>query len=189
MTIETITHRILNYPNTANPLIGFHAISCIFSQIIIASKLLKYYHIRRHIQMTLCNILNGKQALTLWTWCMCDRASIEPRCKQPARCNKFRLLIFLISPTCIGRQVRPSTGALEVVPSEAQEHLKWFHLNHVTGRQQCQCIVPKSVYTVKRAPVDGRICLPKHVGLIKKINKRNLLHLVGCLYRNTQKPA
>jgi len=34
------------------------------------------------------------------------------------------------------------------------------------GRQQRRCIVPKAVYTVKSAPEDGRICLPKHVGLI-----------------------
>jgi hypothetical protein len=65
MTIEALTHSILNYPNAANPLIGFHAISCIFPQIIMASKLLKYCHIRRHIQITLGNILNAKQALTL----------------------------------------------------------------------------------------------------------------------------
>jgi len=39
MTIEAITHRILNYPNAANPLIGFHAISCVFQQIIVTSKL------------------------------------------------------------------------------------------------------------------------------------------------------
>jgi len=30
-----------------------------------------------------------------------------------------------------------------------------------------QCIVPKAVYTVKKsAPEDGRICRPKHVGLL-----------------------
>jgi hypothetical protein len=57
-----------------------------------------------------------------------------------------------------------------------------FHLNSVTGRQQCRCIVPKAVYTVKGSPEDGRICRPKHVGLIKETNKRNLLHLVGCLH-------
>jgi hypothetical protein len=28
------------------------------------------------------------------------------------------------------------------------------------------CIVPKAVSTVKNAPEDGRICRPKHVGLI-----------------------
>jgi len=25
-----------------------------------------------------------------------------------------------------------------------------FHLNRGTGRQQCRCIVPKAVYTVKK---------------------------------------
>ena len=41
-----------------------------------------------------------------------------------------------------------------------------FHLNRGTGRQQCRCIVPKAVYSQKSAPEDGRICRPKHVGLI-----------------------
>jgi len=27
-------------------------------------------------------------------WCLLDHASLEQRCKQPTRCNKFRLLIF-----------------------------------------------------------------------------------------------
>jgi hypothetical protein len=58
-----------------------------------------------------------------------------------------------------------------------------FHLNRVTGRQQCRCIVPKAVDTVKSAPEDGRICRPKHVGLIYRISKRNFLHLVDCLHR------
>ena len=41
-----------------------------------------------------------------------------------------------------------------------------FHLNRGTGRQHCRCIVQKAVYAVKNAPEDGRICRPKHVGLI-----------------------
>ena len=40
------------------------------------------------------------------------------------------------------------------------------HLNRGTDRQQRRCVVPKAVYTVKSAPEDGRICRPKHVGLI-----------------------
>ena len=35
----------------------------------------------------------------------------------------------------------------------------------------------------KSAPEDGWVCRPEHVEQIKKINKRNLLHLVGCLHR------
>jgi len=41
-----------------------------------------------------------------------------------------------------------------------------FHLNRGTGRQQCRRIAPKAVYTVKSAPENGRVCRPKHVGLI-----------------------
>jgi hypothetical protein len=43
----------------------------------------------------------------------------------------------------------------------------------------------KAVYTAKSAPAGGRICHPKHVGLIKKFNKWNLLHLVGCLHHGS----
>jgi hypothetical protein len=39
-------------------------------------------------------------------------------------------------------------------------------LNRVTGRQQCWCTVSKTVYTVESVPEGGRICRPKHVGLI-----------------------
>ena len=50
-------------------------------------------------------------------------------------------------------------------------------------RQSVHCI--KAVYTVTNAPEDRRVCRPKHVEQIqisiKKINKRKLLHLVGCL--------
>jgi len=35
----------------------------------------------------------------------------------------------------------------------------------VTGRQQCRCILPEAVYTVKSALEDGRVCRPKHVEL------------------------
>ena len=42
-----------------------------------------------------------------------------------------------------------------------------MELNRGPSRQQCRCIVPKVVYIVKKsAPEDGRICRPKHVGLI-----------------------
>jgi len=34
------------------------------------------------------------------------------------------------------------------------------------AEQQSRYIVPKAVNTVKMAPEDGRICRPKHVGLI-----------------------
>jgi len=70
-----------------------------------------------------------------------------------------------------------------------KSYCRQFHLNRGTGRQQCRCIVPKatassSISTVapvgssvdalyqklfiqsKFAPEDGRICRPKHVGLI-----------------------
>jgi hypothetical protein len=58
-------------------------------------------------------IINGEKYF--WTWCLCDCATLEQRCKKPTRCNKFPLLMFLISPTCFGRQIFPSSGALLTV--------------------------------------------------------------------------
>ena len=54
------------------------------------------------------------------------------------------------------------------------DKVEMFHLNLVTGWPYIQS---------KSAPEDGRVCRPKHVEPIKKVNKRNLLHLVGCLHR------
>jgi len=81
----------------------------------------------------------------------------------------FRLLIFLISLTRFGRQIRPSSGAL----FDYIQHLvqctdtaaDWSVGSSVSALYQKLYIQSKS------APEDGRICRPKHVGLIKKINK------------------
>ena len=47
-------------------------------------------------------------------WHLWDRALLERRCKQPTRCNDFRLSIFYwsiwISSTCFGQQTRQSSG-------------------------------------------------------------------------------
>ena len=57
-----------------------------------------------------------------------------------------------------------------------------FHLNRCTGRQQCRCIVPKAVNTVKSAPEDGLNLSPEtcRANLKILINER-LLHIVGYL--------
>jgi hypothetical protein len=49
-----------------------------------------------------------------------------------------------------------------------QEHFELYIqlLVQCTDRQQRRCIVPKAGYTVQNAPEDGRVCRPKHVGLI-----------------------
>jgi len=52
----------------------------------------------------------------LYVWRLWDRASLEQRCKQLTRCNKFRLLIllliFLIQLYMSRTTTRPSSGAL-----------------------------------------------------------------------------
>ena len=49
------------------------------------------------------------------------------------------------------------------------------------GRQHRGCITPQAV-TQSSAPVARQNYRPKHVELTGFINKRLLLHLVGCLY-------
>ena len=118
------------------------------------------------------NILND----CIRFWCLWDRASLEQRCKQPTRCNKFRLLIFLnqlymfwatISPilmSTFGLYIQLLVQCTDIAADRWQG---WdgtrSHLNLVTGRQQCRCIVPKDVYTVKKcswgwASLSPEIC-------------------------------
>jgi hypothetical protein len=63
--------------------------------------------------------------------------------------------LFKIGPTCFGRQIRPSSGALLTVYTAfgtTQRHCRRpvtrFHLNRVTGRQQCRCIVHSNAHKV-----------------------------------------
>jgi len=69
---------------------------------------------------------------------------MEEEEKQPTRCNKFRLLIFL-NQLCI-YSFYYNTPIL--LPTGGKVEME--HLNLVTGRQQYRPIVPKAVYTVKK---------------------------------------
>ena len=67
-------------------------------------------------------------------------------CKQPTRCNKFRLFVFYwsfqIRSTCFGRQTRPSSGALfDCIYSFGTMH-RW------SAAISVHCT--KAVYTVKK---------------------------------------
>jgi hypothetical protein len=92
--------------------------------------------------------------------------SLQRWCKQP-RCNKLRLLI--LKPYMFQAANSPILrSTFDCIYSSGTMHLHCCRL--VTGRQQCQCIVPKlhctkAVYTVKSAPEDGWICCLKHVRL------------------------
>jgi hypothetical protein len=53
-----------------------------------------------------------------------------------------------------GRHIRPSSGALfeyvQLMVQCTDTAADRFHLSRGTGQQQCRCIVPKAVYTVKK---------------------------------------
>jgi hypothetical protein len=92
---------------------------------------LKIFHPNEHFLNWINHDTGWIEQKYSWTWCLYDRASLEQRCKQPTRCKKFRLLIFLNQPYMFRRAIS-------------------FHLNGVTGWQQCRCVVSKAVYAVKK---------------------------------------
>jgi len=61
------------------------------------SKLLKMFTtVNTYVWKNYYIFLKKKQYRhVLSIWCLWDRASLQLRCKQPTRCNKFRLLIIL----------------------------------------------------------------------------------------------
>ena len=65
----------------------------------------------------------------------------------------FRLLIFFNSALHVSgdRFAHPQQHFLTVCTAfgTVRQHFQ-FHLNRGTGQQQCQCSVPKAVYTVKK---------------------------------------
>ena len=82
-------------------------------------------------------------------------------CKRwPTRCNYFWLIyLFLISPACFGRCLRPSSGALDCIysfwycppillPAGIMDEMELqFHLIHDTSRQRFRWTISESVNT------------------------------------------
>jgi len=104
-----------------------------------------------------------------YTWCLWDRASLEQRCKQPTRWNKFHLLIFL-----------NQLYMFRATNSPILRRTFWLYIQLLVqcadiaaDRQQYRWIVPKAVCTVKKT------CSAD----LKRWINGIFLHLVGCLYR------
>jgi hypothetical protein len=105
-------------------------------------------------------------SIIFWTWCLCDRASLVQRCKQPKKMQKlFRLLIFLNEPYMFRATNSPilkSTFWLYI------QLLRWnvSSISTVTPVGSSVGALHLKLYIEsKRALEDGRICRPKHVGL------------------------
>jgi hypothetical protein len=99
----------------------------------------------------------------------------------------FRLLIFLIQPYMFRATNSPILRSplwlyiqllVRCTDTAADRCHGWdgteFHLNRGTGRQQCRCIVPKAVYTVKKcswgwANLSPETCRAELKRLINKI--------------------
>jgi len=90
----------------------------------------------------------------------------------------FRLLIFLIQPY-----------VFRATNSPILRSIFWLYIQllvQCTGRQQCRCIVPKAVHTVKKcswgwANLSPETCRAE----LKRLINEKLLLLVGCLHRWT----
>jgi len=94
------------------------------------------------------------------------------------------LLITSISSTCFGRQLRPSSGALDCVYSlwyKAPTMLSADHLILVTSRQHRRCFIPQAVNSLVLLRM-GEIIARNMLSWMKLLIKLLPLHLVGCLY-------
>ena len=107
------------------------------------------------------------------------------RCKQPTRYNNFRSLIFLNQPYMLRATDSPILRRtfwlyIQFLVQRTDTAADRFHDD--TGRQQCRCVVPKAVYTVKKCSWGWANLSPEtcRANLKKLINER-LLHLVACL--------
>jgi len=108
-----------------------------------------------------------------------SRLNTYYNCKLwPTRCNNFGVFIylFLINPTCFGRCLRPSSGALDCIysiwycppillPADVMDEMELqFHLIHDISQEQYRWTISDAA---NAAPDDGRIHPPKHVELIR----------------------
>ena len=84
---------------------------------------------------------------------VCDRASSVKRWKQPTGCKNFFSFINLFKSALHvsgDKFVHPHEHFLTYIQLLVQCTDTAADRCHGTGRQQCRCIVPKAVYTVKK---------------------------------------
>ena len=110
-------------------------------------------------------------------WRLWDRASLEQRCKQPTRCNKFLLLIILnqlymfratnssILRTTFWLYIELLVQCTEIAADRWQV---WDGVPSQTCHRSpvginIGALYQKLYIQSKSAPEDGRVCRPKHV--------------------------
>ena len=96
------------------------------------------------------------------------------RCKQPKRCKKFRLLIFL-------NQLYMFRATISLI----LRNTFWLYIQLLiqctdiaAGGQQYRCCIHSQKVLIRMGEIFAR----NMQSWFKKINKRNFLHLVGCLH-------
>ena len=124
--------------------------------------------------------------LSVWFRYLWYCASLEQWCKQPTRCNKFRLLIFLNQLYMFRVKNSPilrSTFWLYIqflvrctdIAADRWQDCHWSAAILVHCTKSC-------IYSQKVLLRMGEFSAQNMYGWFKKINKQNLLHLVGCLH-------
>jgi hypothetical protein len=101
-------------------------------------------------------------------------------CKRwPTRCNYFWLIyLFLISPACFGRCLRPSSGALDCIysfwycppillPAGIMDEMELISISSMTPAGSNIGGQYHKLWILSSAPDDGRKHRPKHVELIR----------------------
>ena len=98
---------------------------------------------------------------------MWDRASLEQRCKQPTRCNSFRLLILLLIYLNLLYMFRATNSPIFRSAFDCIYNF-WYS-------------TMQSKVLLKMGEFVARNMYSRFKQINKNINKRKLLHLVGCL--------
>ena len=80
-----------------------------------------------------------------------DSDILNRRCKQPTRCKKFRLLIFLLIYLNLLYILRATNSP--IFRGTFWLYVQFWYNAPIllsTGQQQYRCVVPKAVYTAKK---------------------------------------
>ena len=103
---------------------------------------------------------------------------LEQRCEQPARCNNFRLLIFLLIYLNMLHMFRATNSPI---------FRSTFTCILNPGKMHRYCCRPVKRYRQKSISTFRWSMQSRLKQINKNINKRKLLHFVGCSHRCSKK--
>jgi len=130
----------------------------------------QYWPPRARLPLSLC-MIGPIEHSPVWTWCSCDHTSLVQRCKQPEDVTAFSFINLFISAHHVSGDkfahtqehfltVYTAFGTMHCEPYGSHVKILLIIIYHYSALYQKLYIQSKS------APEDGRICRPKHVGMI-----------------------